>query len=123
MPESAMLADSRAEPGTAGEPQIFEKLRELARNGYVPVPEPGPGGGMLLRHDNAPDLLLHPDGRIDLPAGIHAGSAAAMRSAAPAPETSAGPRRMSKLRTLLMVLFAALFWIMSLALTSSILHG
>ena len=69
MSESAMLMERRAEPNELGEPQVFEKLRELARNGYVPDAEPGPEGGMLLRHDNAPDLILHADGRIELPVG------------------------------------------------------
>jgi hypothetical protein len=117
MPESAMSTGSRAEPHPAGEPPIFEKLRELARNGYVPDPEPVTGGGMLLRHQNAPDLVLHADGRIELPLGQPP------RAPAAAAASVTQARRMSKRRTLLIVLVAAAFWLMSLFLTSSILHG
>lgn len=117
MPESAMLMERRAEPNVLGEPQIFEKLRELARNGYVPDPEPGPQGGMLLRHDNAPDLILHADGRIDLPLAQRPRPAAAE----PAPPPSPARRRMAKRRTLLIVLLAAAFWFLSVVLTVSII--
>jgi hypothetical protein len=127
MPESALSTQNRAEPAPAGEPQIFEKLRELARNGYVPDPEPGAGGGMLLRHENAPDLLLHADGRIDLPVGQRPRPAAVLPAPAPVPAPEAAAvaeaRRMSKRRTLFIVLLAAAFWFMSLALTSSIISS
>ena len=48
----------------------FEKLRELTRNGYVSLPEDRHSdGSVLLRHDTAPDLLLRPDGAIEVPLG------------------------------------------------------
>jgi hypothetical protein len=121
MPEAAMFTESRAEPDPAGEPQIFEKLRELARNGYVPDPQPEAGGGILLRHDNGPDLVLRADGRIDLPVGQRARPAAPVHASSPAAVSEV--HRMSKRRTLLIVLLAAVFWFMSLALTSSIISG
>lgn len=121
MPQSATLTGSRAEPDPVGQPQLFEKLRELTLNGYIPDAEPGPGGAMLLRHDNAPDLLLHPDGRIDLPVGRRPRGAGALP--APAPTAPGRDRGLSKRRTLLIVLLAVAFWFLSLALTSSILHG
>ncbi|HEX8482742.1 MAG TPA: hypothetical protein VF650_12640 [Allosphingosinicella sp.] len=116
-----MFTESRAEPAPAGEPQIFEKLRELARNGYVPDPDRASGGGILLRHESAPDLVLRADGRIDLPLGQRPRSVAALAPSSPAAVAEA--RRMSKRRTLLIVLLAAAFWFMSLALTSSIISG
>ncbi|HEX9964906.1 MAG TPA: hypothetical protein VGB04_07965 [Allosphingosinicella sp.] len=92
MPET-MLTERRPEPNAVGEPRVFDKLRELVRSGYALDPDPGPGGGMLLRHDSAPDLILHPDGRIDLPL------AQRPKHSAPLSPPLAGKRHMSKRRT------------------------
>lgn len=62
-----------AETGQSGRPQpyvpdapAFDRLRALARRGYVADMEnEGPGGGILLRHPGAPDIVLFPDGAIE----------------------------------------------------------
>jgi hypothetical protein len=45
----------------------FERLHDLARKGYRPeIGTPDAGGTIALRHiAKAPDLLLHPDGRLE----------------------------------------------------------
>lgn len=45
----------------------FERLHALARKGYQPeIGTPDAGGTIALRHlAKAPDLLLHPDGKIE----------------------------------------------------------
>ena len=99
----------------AGEALIFDKLRELTRSGYLPDAESSDqGAGILLRHATGPDLILQPDGSIDLPLGQ------AARPAVPAP---VAPPRMAKLRTLMIVIMATTFWFLSLAFTASILEG
>ena len=87
--------------------ELFDKLRELTRNGYVPdAGEAEPGAPILLRHASAPDLLLRPDGSIDLPAGQAVKAQPAER------------RRMSKLRTSIVILLAGALWFLSLLLTA-----
>lgn len=62
-----------AETGRAVRPQpyapetpAFDRLRALVRRGYVADMEAeGPGGGMLLRHPAAPDIVLYPDGAVE----------------------------------------------------------
>lgn len=56
-------------PTLAIEPEAFATLRELAAGGYVPVKADLDDGGILLRHDSAPDMVLYPDGRIAVPLG------------------------------------------------------
>ena len=98
----------------AGEPATFAKLRELTRNGYAPDPDrEDPGGGILLRHDSAPDLVLHADGRIELPMGKPTKS----KTAAAAPE-----RRISWRRTFLVVVLSVAFWMVSLFLAASVIE-
>ena len=54
-----LMEHEGSEPSApAGEPQVFDKLRALARNGYVPDPEAAEGGGMLLRHESALNHLF-----------------------------------------------------------------
>ncbi len=104
-----------AEP--SGEVRVIESLRELARNGYVADPEATTEGqGILLRHDVAPDLVLHADGRIELP----------LR---PAPKREAGKtkvqdkKRISWRRTFLVVVVAAIAWTMSVFLGVALLSS
>ena len=66
-------AEVPAEVGRATRPQpyapdapAFDRLRALARRGYVADMEvEGPGGGILLRHAAAPDIVLFPDGTVE----------------------------------------------------------
>lgn len=45
-------------------------VRELERHGYVADPySMDPGAGALFRHAAAPNLVVHEDGRIELPSG------------------------------------------------------
>lgn len=114
---SAILNEDGEQEGgrLAGEAQLFGKLRELTRNGYFPDSNGGPAtAGILLRHATAPDLILQPDGTIDLPVG---------QSAKPGAPEPAAPQRMSKLRTLVIVFLAAGLWFLSVALTASMLEG
>ena len=97
-----------------GEAQTFEKLKELARSGYVPDGAADGKGGLLLRHPSGPDLILQPDGTIDLPTVQSPKRPVLVASPSP---------RMSKLRTLAIVVMAALFWFFSVAVTVTILEG
>jgi hypothetical protein len=106
--------DGREGSGPACDVPVFDKLRELTRNGYVPDPaQPLAGTGILLRHESAPNLILQPDGSIDLPLGQEAKpvSAAVVRP------------RMAKLRILTIAVLAVGFWFLSVAITASILEG
>ena len=101
-----------------GEAFVFDKLRELTRNGYLPDAEaPASGHGILLRHSTGPDLILQPDGTIDLPITQTTKSAPALA------EASAPPRRLAWLRTLMIVILAATFWFLSVAFTATIFEG
>lgn len=100
-----------------GEPEAFAKLRELTRTGYVPAAEEErTDGGILLRHESAPDLVLHPDGRLDLPAHQ---SAKAPKAEPPA----AREKRIYWLRTLFVVAIIVTVWFLSLALTAGLLES
>lgn len=47
----------------------FREAARANRQGYVPDPgQEEDLGGILLRHESAPDLILRADGTIDLPA-------------------------------------------------------
>jgi hypothetical protein len=90
---------------------LFDKFRELTRNGYVPDSrETEAGAAIVLRHASAPDLLLRPDGSIDIPKG---------QSMKVQPEAKP---RMSKLRTLVVILLAAGLWFLSLAITATFME-
>lgn len=72
-PDEEGHAPLPAEAGRAVRPQpytpetpAFDRLRALVRRGYVADMEgEGPGGGMLLRHAAAPDIVLYPDGAVE----------------------------------------------------------
>jgi hypothetical protein len=81
MGQSALLVDRESKESRNGLSPLpgFEKLQELTRHGYLPDPTPH-GDGILLRHPAGPDLVLRPDGTIDLPTGQSAGKAASVPS-------------------------------------------
>jgi hypothetical protein len=107
--EIAPLADPAA-------PAVFDKLRELTRNGYVPDPGGEDGsGGILLRHDSAPALILKPDGTLDLPSGQ------AIKHA-PVAAPSAKEKRIYWRRTLVVVILTVAVWFLSLALAASFIE-
>ena len=103
-----------AESPPGGPPQSFETLRELTRHGYVPdAGAADDAGGIVLRHASGPDLVLKPDGRLELPP-----AQPLKRAAAPPPASlGAKARRLSWRRTALFVVFAVAFWIFSLIMT------
>jgi hypothetical protein len=119
MPESNALtemAPSSVFPAD-GQSTAFAKLRELTRNGYSPVAgEEMADGGILLRHDHAPDLVLHADGRLDLPMS---------QAARPAKAKSKGARekRIYWLRTLFVVAMTVAVWFLSVILTAGLLES
>jgi hypothetical protein len=99
------------------ETRVIESLRELTRNGYVADPDaPADGQGILLRHDKAPDLVLHADGRIELALGPAPRRPAAGRKA------EAG-KRISWRRTFLVFVVAMIAWMMSVFLGVSLLSS
>ena len=95
--------------------QLFDKLRELTLGGYLPQSASGlDGKGILLRHQSAPDLILQPDGSIDLPIG---------QPAKPVPSKSGGQSRLSGFRSPMIIIIAAGLWCLSVAITASIMEG
>ena len=95
----------------APETRVIESLRELTRNGYVADPDaPADGQGILLRHEKAPDLVLHADGRIELP--LRAAAAAPKRPGAASNKVE-GEKRISWRRTFLVFFVAMIAWSMS----------
>ena len=104
------------EPGETsalvGEPAVFDKLRELTRSGYVPDAEADvPAGAILLRHDNAPDLVLKADGSLDLPVG----QAAKPRTT---PVETRAEKRIYWRRTFVVVVLTIGVWFASLAMAA-----
>jgi hypothetical protein len=75
--------------------------------------------GILLRHPSGPDLILQPDGSIDLPLRQ---AAKAEPTVTEVPAETPKPR-MAWLRTLMIVILAATFWFLSVAFTATILEG
>jgi hypothetical protein len=77
MPQPAMFTND-AEPGSKqlSAAPAFDKLQQLASQGYVPDSKPL-GDGILLRHPTGPNLVLRPDGTIDLPSAPVEGRAPA----------------------------------------------
>ena len=116
-PETRSLAGEMLQ----AEPPVFDKLRELVRQGYVPdCALPAQGEGLLLLHPSGPTLVLRPDGSIDLPVTQGSPSKSRVEKAGPAP---AQPRRMAWLRTVGIVFIFATLWLISVAFTSTILEG
>lgn len=116
--QALSLARSQDPAGAPSvETRVIESLRELTRNGYVADPDaPADGQGILLRHGGAPDLVLHADGRIELP----------LRQA---PKREAGKsmvkdeKRISWRRTFLVFFVAMIAWSMSVLLGVALLSS
>lgn len=69
MAESALMTRTEANPGRALDRGGFRVLQELSRHGYVPDADAAVAGeGLLMRHPSGPDLVLRPDGFIEVPA-------------------------------------------------------
>lgn len=70
MAEPALLTRSEAEAGRSLDVGGFRALHELTRHGYAPDADGAVDGeGLLMRHPIAPDLVLRPDGSIEVPSG------------------------------------------------------
>lgn len=119
MAESALFTDDRGtRTGQALPAQGFERLQELMRHGYVPDPRRLPGSeGLLLRHQRAPNLVLRPDGSVDVPLGQPLKSALA--EFAPEP-----PRRKRRwFRALLIVVGLGLYTFFAIAVLAGVLES
>lgn len=69
MAESALMTRTETSPGRPLDRGGFRALQELTRHGYAPDADaPVAGEGLLMRHPAAPDLVLRPDGTIEIPA-------------------------------------------------------
>ena len=67
MAESALFTGTADQESRSLQPGGFKALHELTRHGYVPDPEGATNGeGLLLRHRTAPDLVLRPDGAVEI---------------------------------------------------------
>ncbi len=109
-------AGDRRSVELSGQPATFEKLRELTRNGYVPDPDQEEEhGGILLRHESAPDLILRADGTIDLPP-----SQTPRRP--PAERESGREKRIYWRRTFLVVVMTIAVWFLSLAIAATLIE-
>ena len=116
MRELEVIERDEAERPLAGQPAVFEKLRELTRNGYAPDPAEDPcRRGILLRHESAPDLILLPDGSIDLPTRQRA------RTPRAAPE-SARAKRIYWRRTFFVIVITVAVWFLSVALAAGFIE-
>lgn len=109
-------ADRRGEMVTARDDLgAFEVLRELTNNGYIVAGGDDRSSGIRLSHDSAPDLILHADGRIEVPLGQARKSAIG--------RLVPGARRMSWRRSLAIVTLIVVLWISSLWFTEIILES
>ncbi len=109
-PSPSSVLHYQAKPAAAGlEP--FDQLKELLANGYVPDSGAPGESSLLLRHKSAPDLLLHADGRIEVPIGQPAKGARPLFNW----------RGWLKLIALLTI--GAIFWLVSVGVSIGILEG
>jgi len=97
-------------PARAADADSFDKLKELVASGYVPVDSLRDDRGILLRHKGAPDLVLFPDGRIDMPLSQ------------PTKRNFGRYRWQSWLRIVVLVVLGAVFWVTSVGVSLSILE-
>lgn len=69
MAESALL-NREDQAARALDSGGFRALQELTRHGYMPDGDATVAGeGLLMRHPSAPDLVLRPNGSIEVPSG------------------------------------------------------
>ncbi len=92
------------------EAEAFDQLKELVANGYVPDSGAPGEAGILLRHKSAPDLVLHANGRIEVPIG----------------QPAKGLRRLFNwrgwLKFIALVVLGFVFWLVSLTASTSTLE-
>jgi hypothetical protein len=96
---------------TRADSDAFDQLKELIANGYVADPGAPGEAGILLRHKAAPDLILHADGRLEVPIGQPAKSVRRFLDW----------RRWLKI--LALVIFGGIFWLVSLGFTMTLLES
>ena len=112
MPEPSKPSILHLEPvPSRPEPEAFDRLKELVANGYVADPGAPDEAGLLLRHRSAPDLILFPDGRIEVPIG----------------QPAKGVRRHFNwrgwLKLFALLAIGAIFWLVSVGVSVGILEG
>ena len=112
MPESPATLVHRYKPTPAGaaDADPFDKLKELVASGYLPSGAARDDRGILLQMNGAPDLILFPDGRIDVPLGQ------------PIKRPFGRFRWRSWLRILALIVLGGVFWMASLGVSLSILE-
>lgn len=93
------------------EAEAFDRLKELVANGYVPDAGAPGEAGILLRHRSAPDLVLHADGRIEVPIGQ------------PAKDVRPMFNWRGWLRLFALLAIGAIFWLVSVGVSVGILEG
>lgn len=118
MPESALMEDTRKNSSIPATSHGFDRLQELMRHGYVPDHRPLAGSeGLLLRHQVAPDLILRPDGSVDVPLGQKL-------KFAPAPAAAHPPKRKRRwFRGLLVIIGLALYTMLAFAVIAGVLES
>ena len=118
MAESALMPETRNHSSTPATSQGFDRLQELMRHGYVPDHRPLSGSaGLLLRHQFAPDLILRPDGSVDVPLGQKL-------KFAPAPVTAKPPKRKRRwLRGFLIIVGLALYTLFAFAIIAATMES
>ena len=141
--EGELIADTAPTAPAPGESPVFERLHALVRKGYRPEFGTPDSPILVLRHlGRAPDLILHPDGRVtdfdgrrprfkrhlELGDPIVAGEAAAdlrfMKFLETVPKARMWDRtRGFRKKYLYFPLVLAIAWGMSIALTALIING
>lgn len=113
----------------------FERLHRLASKGYVPELGRTDELSITLRHPaGAPALRLHPEGEVESIAPARARRGRPQQLAIPPGDDrafygfldripDAGPRKRSVWRKLALVIAFALFWLLSMALTTGFLEN
>jgi hypothetical protein len=115
MPNPALFAESRTSESSGLPAQGFDRLQELMRHGYVPDSRPI-AGGLLLRHQFAPDLILKEDGSVDVPLG---------QRLKLEPVQPAAPRRRKRrwFRGLLILIGLALYTMLAFAIIAGLMES
>lgn len=114
MADQALFAESRS-PDSHAPAKGFDRLQELMRHGYVPDQRPL-SDGLRLRHQFAPDLVLRPDGSVDVPLGQPL-------KLEPAIAPARKRRKRRWLRALLLVIGLALYTFLALAIVVGVMES